>query len=42
VAFGQTLLAVARVILVLFRRKAVFLRFKEQDDVPEWMRRGEH
>jgi GT2 family glycosyltransferase len=42
VAFGQTLLAVARVILVLFRRKAVFLRFKEQDDVPEWMRRGEN
>ncbi|MFC1962542.1 glycosyltransferase family 2 protein [Chloroflexota bacterium] len=37
VAFGQTLLALARIAFFVLRRRVAPLRFKENDDVPEWM-----
>lgn len=37
VVFGQTLLAVTRIVFFVLRRRAALLRYKENDDVPEWM-----
>ncbi|MDP2743887.1 MAG: hypothetical protein Q8P00_02330, partial [Dehalococcoidia bacterium] len=41
VAFGQTVVAVARIGRGLLRGGEAVLRVREGDDVPPWMRRGE-